>query len=265
MIGPSDRIALAPGVRLDCVGLHDPVRDATFPLNESGRVVVCAGTIADASAVLVRSFAVSPERALADATSFCAELNERLLLDVAPHGGSLRLAIRWLALACRLLPLRVLPHVPARRRHVETAALPAMLRTGSRALFGPALVFAVLAGLATLVVARLPLIAFAVAFAVGAGVLVHELGHLALLRGVPACVVVRGLSVSVLHRRLDPHRESRVALGGPGAGIALTAAALLALNLYPSTELATVVLIEAVQLLGLTTLTHDGRRACARW
>ena len=102
-----------------------------------------------------------------------------------------------------------------------------------------------------------------IALSVGTGMVVHELGHLVLLRGVPACVVVRGLRVSLLHRRLGPRREVGVALGGPGAGIALAAAALLAVELYPCVELAAVALVEAIQLLGLTTLTHDGRRVCA--
>jgi hypothetical protein len=265
MIAPGDRIALAPGVRLQRAGLHDPVRGVTFPLNGSARLVVSAHTVADAAAALARSFAVSADRALADATGFCAELNDRLLLELAPRGGTVGVAARWLVLLVRLLPLRVLPRVPARRMHVDTDATPALLRTGTRALSGAGFALGLLAGLATLVVAHMPSLALAVAFSVGIGVVAHELGHLLLLRRVPACVVRRGFRISVLHRRLDPGREARVAAGGPALGIGLAAAALFAVELYPCPELGAAALVEASQLLGLTTLTHDGRRVCAAW
>jgi hypothetical protein len=265
MIAPADRIALPPGVGLRRTGLYDPVRGVTFPLNRSGHLVVSAHTVGDAAAALACSFAVSADRALADATGFCAELNDRLLLELAPRGGTLRVAVRWLVLVFRLLPFRVLPRVPARRMPVDTAATLALLRTGTRALSGSAFVLGVLAGLGALVVAHVPSLALAVALSVGVGVVVHELGHLLLLRGVPACVVRRGFRISVLHRRLDRRREARVAAGGPALGIALAAAALLAVELYPCPELAAAALVEASQLLGLTTLTHDGRRVCAGW
>lgn len=264
MIAPSDRIALAPGVLLDRDGLHDPVRDTTFPLNESARVVLSADTVAEAAAALAQSFRVAVDRACADATAFCAELNDRLLLVIEPRGGTLRLAARWLLVAARLLPFRVVPHVPAQRKHVDTAATRALLRTGARALLGPSAVSAVGAGVAALLATRQMSLALAVALAVAVGLVTHELGHLALLRGVPACVVVRGLRVSVFHRRVDARREVRVALAGPVSGIALAALALLAVELVPCAELAAVALLEAGQLLGLTMLTHDGRRVCAR-
>jgi coenzyme PQQ synthesis protein D (PqqD) len=265
MIAPADRIAVAPGVRLTRAGLDDPVRGTTFALNESARAVASAHTVADAAAALVRTFGAPADVALADATRFCTQLNERLLLEVAPRGGLLVVVLRWLAFVCRLAPLRIRPRVPSRRRHVETSSLRRLLRTGTWALAGPGFALGVLAGLAALVVVHALALALAVTLAVTAGVVTHELGHLALLRGVPACIVVRGLRVSVLHRSLRPTGEACVAAGGPFAGVALTAVALLALELWPGPELATVALLQAGQLLGLTTLTRDGRRMCAAW
>jgi hypothetical protein len=265
MIAPADRISVAPGVRLTPAGLDDPVRGTTFTLNESARVVASAHTVADAAAALVRTFGAPADRALADTTRFCTQLNERLLLEVTPRGGLLVVVLRWLALVCRFAPLRVLPRVPSHRRHVETSSLRELLRTGAGALAGPGFALGVLAGLTVLVVVHALMLALAVALAVTAGVVTHELGHLALLRGVPACIVVRGLCVSVLHRSLTPTREARVAAGGPVAGLALTAVALVGVELWPGPELATVALLQAAQLLGLTTLTRDGRRVCAAW
>jgi hypothetical protein len=69
----------------------------------------------------------------------------------------------------------------------------------------------------------------------------------------------------VLHRALEQRREACVAAGGPALGIVLAVAALLVFELHPSPELAVVSLVQAGQLLGLTTLTRDGRRACAPW
>jgi hypothetical protein len=186
------------------------------------------------------------------------------LLEIEPRGGKRRLALRWLVVAALLLPARVVPRVPARRRHVDTGGTIALLRSGSRSLLGPGAALGAGAGLAALLVARRPLLALAVSLAVGIGLVVHELGHLVLLRGVPACVVVRGFRVSIWHRRLDPRREARVALAGPAAGIAVGAVSLLALELRPCAELAAPALLGAAQLLGLTMLTRDGRRACAR-
>jgi hypothetical protein len=265
MITPADRIAVAPGVRLTRAGLEDPVRGTTFTLNECARVVVSAHTVADAAAALVRTFGAPTDVAFDDTTRFCMQLNERLLLEVAPRGGLLVVALRWLALVCRLAPLRALPRVPSHRRHVDTSTWRRLLRTGVWALAGPGFAVGVPAGLTALVVVHAPALGLAVALAVTAGVVTHELGHLALLRGVPTCIVVRCLRVSVLHRSLTPTHDARVAIGGPVAGLALTAVALLALELWPSPELATVALLQAAQLVGLTTLTRDGRRACAAW
>jgi coenzyme PQQ synthesis protein D (PqqD) len=265
MIAPADRIALARGVRLTPTGLEDPVRGTTFSLNSSGRVVLSAHTVADAAAALVHTFGAPADRALTDATRFCAQLNERLLLEVAPRGGAVRVVLRWIALVCRLAPLRVLPRVPARRKPVDTSSMLVLLHSGTRALAGAGVVLGGLTGVAALLVVHVLTLALAVALAVGAGLVAHELGHLALLRGVPACVVVRGLRVSVLHRSLTAPREVRVAAAGPCAGIALAALLLFAVELWPRPELATAALVEAAQLLGLTTLTRDGRRVCGAW
>jgi hypothetical protein len=132
-------------------------------------------------------------------------------------------------------------------------------------LAGAGAALGLLAGLAALVVVHELKLALAVALAVAGGVVAHELGHLLLLRGVPACVVIRGLHVSVLHRSLTRSREARVAAGGPAVGILLTAVTLLVVELWPTPELATVSLVQAGQLAGLTILTRDGRRVCEAW
>ncbi|MEP7334562.1 MAG: hypothetical protein ABI717_02170 [Actinomycetota bacterium] len=265
MIAAHDRIALPTAVERRVDGVYDHVRGVTLPLNATGAVIVDAATPAAASRALRLGFAVDEERALADALAFCGELNERLLLNISPVRGAPVLALRWVAHLPFMLPARTLPRVPARRRHVDTSSPCAILVTGVRAT----LPFALLAAIGTFVVASLMLAGLgassapttlALAAAVGAGVVLHELGHLALLRGVPTCAVTRGARLWLLHRALDRRREAVVAAAGPTAALAI-AALLLAL---PGLSATVAGLALSLHALGFTVLTADGRTLCAR-
>jgi hypothetical protein len=129
--------------------------------------------------------------------------------------------------------------------------------------------FAAFASVGALVVAALVLgglgaasasTTLALAAAVGAGVVLHELGHLVLLRGVPTCAVTRGARLWLLHRAVDRRREAVIAAAGPTAGLAV-AALLLALPGLPATAAGLALSLHA---LGFTVLTSDGRTMCAR-
>jgi hypothetical protein len=265
VIAAHDRIALPPSVERRADGVYDHVRGVTLPLNATGAVIVGASTPAAASRALRHGFAVDEDRALADAIGFCAELNERLLLNVSPVRGAPALALRWVAHLPFMLAARTLPRLPARRRHVDTSSLCTTLVTGIRAT----LPFAGLVSVGAFVVASLVLgglgavsasTTLALAAAVGAGVVLHELGHLVLLRGVPTCAVTRGARLWLLHRALDRRREAVVAAAGPTAAIAV-AALLLAL---PGLSATVAGLALSLHALGFTVLTGDGRTLCAR-
>lgn len=265
MIAAQDRIALAPCVELRANGLYDDVRGVALPLNATGAVIVDAPTPAAASYELRLDFAVDEERALADTLGFCAELNERLLLNVSPARGAPVFAMRWLLLLPFMLAARSLPRLPARRRHVDTSSARAIAVTGVCAT----LPFASFAAVGAAVVASLVLgglgaasasATLVLAVAVGGGVVLHELGHLAMLRGVPTCAVTRGGRFWLLHRALDRRREVVVAAAGPTA-VLLVAAILLALPGPPATVAGLALSLHA---LGLTVLTADGRTLCAR-
>lgn len=265
MISAHDRIALPTCVERREDGVYDHVRGVTLPLNTTGAVIVDASTPAAASRALRLGFAVDEKRALADAIGFCAELNERLLLNVSPVRGATAFTLRWVAHLPFMLPARTLPRVPARRRHVDTSSPRTILVTGVRAT----LPFALLAAVGTLVVASLVLgglgaasasTTLALAAAVGGGVVLHELGHLVLLRGVPTCAVTRGARLWLLHRAVDRRREAVVAAAGPTAALAI-AAFLLAL---PGLSATVAGLALSLHALGFTVLTADGRTLCAR-
>lgn len=265
MIAADDRIALPRDVERRAEGLYDHVRGITLPLNATGVVIVDASTPAAASRALRLGFAVDEDRALADAVTFCAELNERLVLNVSPVRGAPAFALRWVAHLPLVLPAGRLPRVPARRRHVDTSSPLAILVTGVRAT----LPFALLAAFGTLVVAVLVFAglgaassptALVLATAVGSGVILHELGHLALLRGVPTCAVTRGARLWLLHRALNRRREAVVAAAGP-TGTLIVAIVLL---LLPGLAAAVAGLALSLHALGFTVLTADGRTLCAR-
>jgi hypothetical protein len=163
-----------------------------------------------------------------------------------------------------MLPARRLPRVPARRRHVDTSSLRAILVTGVRAT----LPFASSAAIGAFVVASLVLgglgafsasTTLALAGAVGGGVILHELGHLALLRGVPTCAATRGARLWLLHRAIGRRREAAVTAAGPTTALA-AAATLLALP-GPAATVAGLAL--SLHALGFTVLTVDGRTLCA--
>jgi hypothetical protein len=265
VIAAHDRIALPPSVERRDDGLYDHVRGVTLPLNTTGAVIVGASTPAAASHALRLGFAVDERRALADAIGFCAELNERLLLNISPARGAPGLALRWVVHLPFLLPARTLPRLPARRRHVDTNSLRTVLLTGVAATLPFALLVSVgTFAIGTLVLAGLGAASLAttlvLATAVGAGVILHELGHLALLRGVPTCAVTRGARLWLLHRALDRRREALVAAGGPTFALGV-AALLLAL---PGLSATVAGLALSLHAIGLTVLTRDGRTMCAR-
>ncbi len=263
MIGAHDSLTLPARVVRRGEGLYDGVRGVTLPLNATGRVVLGAHTPAEAASALRERFAIDERRALADVVNFCAELNARLLLNVAPRAGATAFVVRWFVHLPFLVPLGALPRVPSVRRGVDTRTSWRTFVTGLRATSPFALLAFACAAAATLVMlAALGSLsastAATVGAAVGAGVAVHELGHLLVLREVPACVVTRGLRIAVVHRSVSYRRQAAVAGAGPAAGVAL-AAILLA---WPGDSGSLAALVLSLQAIGLTVVTKDGRTLC---
>jgi hypothetical protein len=270
VIGLHDGLSLPVDVTLTPTGLRDDVRGLDLPLNESGRVVVQSSTPDAAAAALVALYGIDVRRARADARTFCAEVNDRLLLNLYARGGAAILVVRWIIVAARLLPYGARPSTPARRRAVDTTSMHKTVVSGVRALGPAALAFGAGAAAAAALAlsalgGRAPTFALAAGAAVAAGVIAHELGHLLALRGVPACLVTRGLRLSVLHRPLDRSREALVAVAGPAAGTTVALGPLVAFFVRGSPEAAVASLVLLLQLSGCTVLTRDGRRLCAAW
>lgn len=270
MIAPGDRVRLAPGVALRDGALEDAVRGAAWPLNGAADLVLAqagAGTLAETAAALAEQSGVAPEVALADVEAFCADLNAKLLLNVEPAGGRFALAVRWLSAALGLLPLRAFPRLPLTRHALDTRTATRAVLSVTRALALPAFsVAALFAGVGALLLAGAGAHGLRVAFLVGisaaAGLVVHEAGHAAALRGVPACLGRRGLRAFVLHLPVPPLRRAVVAAVGPVAAAFVGWLVLLAAHALALADLALAASLLTTQALGLTVVARDGRTLC---
>lgn len=271
MIGASDRIDLAAGVSLSNGRLGDVVRGSSWPLNDSGIFVL--GRVGRPLDVVVRelaeAFDLPLDVARFDVLQFVWTLNALALVNVVQSGSRLRRLADWLVLVLRLAPAGALPTPLTRRRPLDTGSARRGVASGLRASSSRAIAIA-----AVSTIALLPLVGLAggsgrpaaliVALGIGTGVGVglHEAGHVALLRGVPSALVVRGHRTFVLHAPLGPVRRSLVAVSGPVMAVGL-GLALVVLGAAVS-ELAVVVLglPLAAHALSLTVLAGDGRTAC---
>ena len=253
-----DVFVLPHGVEVRDARLYDAVRRWSWPLNDTGAVVLgsSGSSVGDAASRLESTYGVERERACRDVALFAARMNELLLLNVRCRARFRR----WCSLALALLPLRRLAPWPARRvalrrRRLAVAAL----------ALTPHAVMVTAAHAAPLVAAGIvaPHVAFAVAAAAGLGLVLHELGHLAALAGVPAALATKGARVFVLHPRLDGARRTVVALAGP---LAPTLAGGVCVAVAAATDAATLACagsILAMHAFGMTVAARDGRTACA--
>lgn len=267
MIGRRDRIELPDGVELCGEEIVDHVRGATVRLNETATRLVAdlqARSIADAAGAIARDVGVSVGQVETDATRLCAELNNRLLVNIRRGGGLRFLAARWLSLALLLLPLSSLPSLPYRRYPVLRGTALTRALSVVRTLALRSFVLGCVSGVALallligsgLAVVALPIALLAtVALTIAAPV--HELAHVLALRRAPCFLVVRGLRMAVVH---NAGRSALVAVAGPASGIALAIPALALTPVLPEAAFLSIVL--SGQLLGLTVLGKDGRNAC---
>ena len=269
MIAQTDRLSLAPGVALRPGGLADAVRGDSWPLNASGAFVLArtgrplgqvVGEIADV-------FSLPVEAARADVLRFVWQLNALALVNVDSEGSRLRRLADWIKLATRLAPAGALPAALSRRRALDTrtvsrSIVSSLSATSSRVVLVAVVATAVAAQFAALAGASALTAPLALGLATGAGLGLHEAAHVAVLRGVPSALVLRGRRTYVLHARVSSSRRSVVALAGPlavavlGLGFSVAGAILLA----PVLTIAGCPF--AAHALALTVVSGDGRIAC---
>jgi hypothetical protein len=235
VIALDDRVSLAPAVAVEDGLVVDSVRGLRVPASPAALLVLAHAdgrSIRSVGAVLARHGAQEGDR---DALDFCAELNRRLLVNVAVAPSSaLRRALTAAAHG-------ILWRAPARR-----------VRSTVRGLAVSTAVLAALVVPPALFVHAWPL---AVGVSVGVGL--HEAAHALALHGVPRALVLHGIRPTFLHPPLDAARSLLVAASGP---LAPSLAGLLALVVWNGAAAACAPL--AAHALGLTVLAPDGRNAC---
>ena len=260
MIDGGDRIALPVGVTARDGALVDDVRGCVLPLNATGRAAIGASTPDEMAARLAQAYGVDRETARRDALRFCCDLNARALLNVDVG------IARWFLAA---FAMRGLPVPVVRRKPLATQTVCASLRTGVIAILWPVVGLCAVTSIACALALSLAgpvdlALVASLGVAGAAGVLVHELGHVVALRGVPACLLVRGLRVSVLHAACSEVRTKVVAACGPSSALVAAACALALLAVTRAPIVAPCVLLLAAHASGFTVATKDGRTLCAR-
>jgi hypothetical protein len=269
VIADTDRLCLAPGVEVSDGKIVDGVRGASWPLNRSGALVLsCVDLPLGGVAQAVKdAFAVPLETARRDVFRFALSLNALALANIERRGSRLRHAADWMRVAARLVPAGAVPGVLARRREVDTttisrAVLSAFAATMSRVAvvsFATAVVAAQIA-----VVGGDPGVAGPVALGLGTGLALglHEAAHVAMLRGVPSALVVRGRRTFVLHAPVGRGRRSLVAVAGPLAPVVI-GVAIVSTGIGLGRLLVVVAGLPLVtHASALTVVGGDGRIAC---
>lgn len=256
IVDGADILILPPGVEVRGLELHDRVRLASWPLNESGAFVLgqSGSALGEIAARLAKGHALDPAEARRDVAAFAEALNDRLLLNIRlRRRGSLA------RLAFRLAALGIAPSAPARRLHVDSRSGLRAAATTARGLAGRAGRWAAAAGALGLPLGATP--ALALAAGVGGALLVHEAAHAAFLRGVPCALVLQRGRTAILHPPLD-RRRGAVALAGPAFTVAVGALALAAASVFALEALVLTAAPLGANALGLTVATSDGRSAC---
>jgi hypothetical protein len=269
MIADTDTVLLAAGVTLEDGQLGDTVRGSAWPLNATGAfVLVRAGSpIGRTVAELADAFLLPTETARGDVLRFVWSLNALALVNIERQGPRLRRFADWLLLAVRLAPAGAVPAVAVRRHVLDTRTLTRAVASAARALIARVIAVAVVA---TVVAAQFAAVlgsrGIALALAVGAGTGIglglHEVGHIASLRGVPSALVVRGRRTYVLHAPVGRERRAFVALAGPLVAVALGVALVLGGTARAVPALVILGCPLVAHAVSLTVAGGDGRIAC---
>lgn len=269
MLEPCDRVVLSVDVRRDADALVDDVRGVRYPLNATAGVLLdsVAEPLEVLSASIAARWAIPLSQARRDVLGFAWELNRHGLANVVPGRSRRRRARSWAGLALRLLPCARLPAPIVRRRPLDTSTVWRATATAVGALVRPAAAVALAAATLLLLVGAFAggaqvLAAIAVGGATGASLLLHEVGHAAALRGVPAALLLVRGRASVLHGPLGCYRTVGVAVAGPAAPV-LCGVVLAAVAIHIGAPLAALAACPAVgHALSATVAARDGRRAC---
>jgi hypothetical protein len=260
-----------PGVLLEDSRLLDTVTGDEVPINETARLMLSLAdgrrTAREIGAAVAARYGIAPPRVVSDFLQLVARLNEKCLLNVYTPLGSWRVVLP--KKAGIFLVGVVLGYVrpPWHRKRLDfsnQSAQIGFLSVVSR--IG-------LSGLVMGSIVSLPLwlllgdvlpsfwMAVSIALAFAISLVLHEAAHAMILAPVPAFLSVYGPVFLIGHGEIPPGKGFLVSAAGPTipgvAGLLL----ILASGALESQHLVFAGQILSLNLLGITTIAADGRKA----
>ena len=259
------------GVLLESSCLLDTVTGDRVPINDTARLMLSLidgrRTARDIGEAVAASYGLAPRRVISDFLQLIARLNEKCLLnvDTPPRSWPLvlpkivKLFIMDIALGHLRLPLH------RKRLDFPNTSGPTAFLSVARRISLPA---AVMGGILSLPVWLLagdvlpPLwMVTSVALAFAVSLVLHEAAHAMVLAPVPAFLSLQGPVFLVEHRKIKPGKGFLVCAAGPvitgSSGLLL----MLMSALLNSEYLVFAGEILSLNLLGMTAIAADGRKA----
>ncbi len=260
-----------PGVTFENTCLIDAVTGDRVPINETARLMLSLvdgrRTAKEIGEAVAASHGLAPPRVIGDFLGLVARLNEKCMLNISipPRSRHIVLAKRIRLLLVGVALGNVVP--PWHRKRLDFCNESGRIGFLS-VVRGISLSAAVMGWILTLPlwllfvdVLRSVWMAVSIALAFAISLVLHEAAHAMVLAPVPAFLSVYGPVYLVEHRRIPPGKGILVSAAGPAITGASGLLIVLTSGLLHSEHLMLAGEILSLNLLGMTTIAADGRKA----
>jgi hypothetical protein len=260
-----------PGVILENTSILDTVTGDRVPINETARLMLSLvdgrRTAREIGEAVAASYGLARHRVIRDFLELVARLNEKCMLNIAAPPRTWRIILQR---RIKVFLIGVaLGHVgsPWHRKRLDFCNR--SRRSGFLSVVRGLSLSAAVMGCSV----SLPLwlllgdvlpsfwMAFSVALAFAISLVLHEAAHAMVLAPVPAFLSVYGPVFLVEHRRIPPEKGFLVSAAGPTITGASGLLVVLASGVLNSEHLVLAGEILSLNLLGMTTIAADGRKA----
>jgi len=260
-----------PGVVLENACLLDAVTGDRVPINGTAHLMLSLvdgrRTAREIGEAVAPRYGLAPHRVISDFLQLAARLNGKCMLNISTPPGSWHIV---LAKRIRLLLVGVaLGDIgpPWHRKRLDfcngsgrIGFLSVVRGIGlSAAVMGWILALPLWLLLGDVLPSFWMAVSIALAFAIS--LVLHEAAHAMVLAPVPAFLSVYGPVYLVEHRRIPPKKGFLVSAAGPAITGASGLLVMLTSGLLDSEHLVFAGEILSLNLLGMTTIAADGRKA----
>ena len=271
MIFEEEVPAFPPGVLLQDSRLLDTVTGDEVPINDTARLMLSLidgrRTAREIGEAVAASYGLAPHQVISDFLQLVARLNEKCLLNVYAPPGSWRVILpkiaRFLLIGAAVGHLRA----PWHRKRLD------FCNSSRGSGFLSVMRWMGLPGLAMGSLVSLPVwlllgevlptfwTAVSVALAFALSLVLHEAAHAVVLAPAPAFLSLYGPVFLVGHGEVPPGKGFLVSAAGPTLTGAAGLLVMLAGGLLNSEHLVLAGEILSLNLLGMTAIAADGRKA----